>query len=56
MCKLEKNLNKIGGIIGIILLTSIIMAMSSCICGQEDPVTPHHPEVEIECENCDEIN
>ena len=30
MCKLEKNLNRIGSIIGIILLITIIMAMSSC--------------------------
>ena len=30
MCKLERNLNRIGSIIGVILIITVIMAMSSC--------------------------
>ena len=29
-CKLERNLNRIGGIIGILLLIAIVLSMSSC--------------------------
>jgi len=30
MYKLEKNLNRIGVVIGIIMVTMIVMAMTSC--------------------------
>ena len=30
MTRLERNLNRIGGILGIILLITIVIAMSSC--------------------------
>ena len=30
MNRLERNLNRIGGIIGVILLITVIMAMTSC--------------------------
>jgi hypothetical protein len=57
MCKLEKNLNKIGVIIGIMMIIIVIMAMTSCSSSKIYNVgTGEELTRYINCENCDEID
>ena len=56
MCRLEKNINRVYTISGIVLIIIVIMAMSSCSNKVYNVGTGEELTRYTNCENCDEID